>query len=154
MGDLCSNLQVKRPTIQNYIHLLEATNFIYRLQPFGYSKDILRAKYKIYLADAAIAPVVLLKGRSPLNNPESLGVATETAVFKHLFARYYSQNVKFSYWRGIKDHDVDLIAQIGERIMPFEVKYRSQHSNAKALKGLVELCQKKNIVQGYVVTKS
>jgi len=75
-------------------------------------------------------------------------------VFKHLFARYYSQNVRFSYWRGHKDHEVDLVAQIGEQIIPFEVKYRSQHTNAKALKGLLELCQKKQITYGYVVTKS
>jgi hypothetical protein len=31
---------------------------------------------------------------------------------------------------------------------------RSQHTNAKALKGLLELCQKKDISHGYVVTKS
>jgi predicted AAA+ superfamily ATPase len=42
MTDLCSNLEVKRPTAQNFIHLLEATHLIYRLQPFGYGKDILR----------------------------------------------------------------------------------------------------------------
>lgn len=154
MTDLCSNLEVKRPTIQNYISLLEATNLIYRLPPFGYGKDILRAKYKIYLADAAIAPAVLLKDKSILDDPESLGVATETAVFKHLFARYYSQNVRFSYWRGTKDHEVDVVAQIGDQIIPFEVKYRSQHTNAKALKGLLELCKKKSIAHGYVVTKS
>lgn len=133
---------------------MEATNLIYRLPPFGYGKDILRAKYKIYLADAAIAPAVLLKDKSILDDPESLGIATETAVFKHLFARYYSQNVRFSYWRGTKDHEVDVVAQIGDQIIPFEVKYRSQHTNAKALKGLLELCKKKSIAHGYVVTKS
>lgn len=154
MSDLCSNLEVKRPTAQNFIHLLEATHLIYRLPPFGYGKDILRAKYKIYLADAAIAPAVLLKGKSMINEPELLGVATETAVFKHLFARYYSQNVRFSYWRGHKDHEVDLVAESGDQIIPFEVKYRSQHTHPKALKGLFELCQKKSISHGYAVTKS
>jgi uncharacterized protein len=154
MTDLCSNLEVKRPTAQNFIHLLEATHLIYRLQPFGYGKDILRAKYKIYLADAAIAPAVLLKGKSILNDPESLGITTETAIFKHLFARYYPQNVRFSYWRGPKEHEVDLVAQIGAQIIPFEVKYRSKHPNFKDLKGLFELCQKKKIAHGYVVTKS
>jgi predicted AAA+ superfamily ATPase len=154
MLDLCSNLEAKRPTVQNYIHLLEATHLIYRLPPFGYGKDILRAKYKIYLADAAIAPAVLLKGKSIINDPAALGVATETAVFKHLFARYYSQNVRFSYWRGQKEHEVDLVAQIGDQIIPFEVKYRTHHTNIKALKGLLELCQKKKIEYGYVVTKS
>lgn len=154
MTDLCSNLEVKRPTAQNFIHLLEATHLIYRLQPFGYGKDILRAKFKIYLADAAIAPAVLLKGKSLLNDAAALGIATETAVFKHLFARYYAQNVQFSYWRGSKEHEVDLIAQIEDQIIPFEVKYRTQHTGFKALKGLSELCKKKPVTHGYVVTKS
>ena len=71
-----------------------------------------------------------------------------------IVARYYSQNVRFSYWRGNKAHEVDLVAQIGNQIIPFEVKYRSQHTNAKALKGLLELCKKRSIAHGYVVTKS
>ena len=54
MVDLCANLEVKRPTAQHFIELLEATHLIYRLPPHGYGKDVLRARFKIYLADAAI----------------------------------------------------------------------------------------------------
>lgn len=35
VGDLCSNLQVKRPTTLHFIELLEATHMIYRLPPHG-----------------------------------------------------------------------------------------------------------------------
>ncbi|MDY0049788.1 MAG: ATP-binding protein [Halothiobacillaceae bacterium] len=154
MVDLCANLEVKRPTAQNFIELLEATHLIYRLPPFGYGKDVLRARFKIYLADAAIAPAVMLKGKAILEDSAALGVVTETAVFKHLFARYYSQNVRFSYWRGRKDREVDLVAELGGQIIPFEVKYRAQHTGLCELKGLIELCQQKAIDRGYVVTKS
>jgi uncharacterized protein len=154
MQDLCSNLSVKRPTAQNYISLLEATHLIYRLPPFGYGKEVLRGKFKIYLADAAIAPAVMLRGKALLDDPAALGVATETAVFKHLFARYYAQNVKFSYWRGRKEHEVDLVAEMGTTLVPFEVKYRTQHTDLRDLKGLLELCQLKSIERAYVVTKS
>lgn len=154
MVDLCTNLQVKRPTAQNFIELLEATHLIYRLPPFGYGKDVLRARFKIYLADAAIAPAVMLKGKAILEDASALGVATETAVFKHLFARYYAQNVRFTYWRGKKDREVDLVAEVGSEIIPFEVKYRAQHTGARELKGLIELCEQKQISRGYVVTKS
>jgi predicted AAA+ superfamily ATPase len=114
----------------------------------------LRARYKTYLADAAIAPAVLLKGNSILDDPKALGIAAETAVFKHLFTRYYPQNVRFTYWRGKKDWEVDLIAEIEGQIIPFEVKYRSHHSQSKNLQGLLELCQQKKIARGYVITKS
>ncbi len=154
MVALCSNLQVKRPTAQHFIALLEATHLIYRLAPYGYGKEVLRARYKIYLADAAIGPAVMLKGKSILEDSAALGVATETAVFKHLFARYYAQDVRFSYWRGKRDHEVDLVAEIAGEIIPFEVKYRAQHTGTRELKGLLELCRAKQVARGYVVTKA
>lgn len=154
MVDLCQNLSVKRPTAQNFIELLEATHLIYRLPPFGYGKDVLRGKFKIFLADAAIPSAVMLKGKSILEDPTALGMATETAVFNHLFARYYAQNVRFTYWRGKKDHEVDLVAEVNNEIIPFEVKYRTQHTDKRELKGLMELCNHKNIKRAYVVTKS
>ena len=153
MPDLCGNLQVKRPTAQHFIELLEATHLIYRLQPFGYGKDILRAKYKIYLADAAIAPSVLLKGSSILDNPAALGIAIETSVFKHLYA-HYDQNLRFTYWHGEKNHEVDLVIEDGTKITPFEIKYRSQHTGVGNLKGLIEFCNKKSVTHAYVITKS
>ncbi len=153
MADLCANLEVKRPTAQHFIELLEAAHLIYRLPPYGYGKDILRARFKIYLADAAIAPAVMLKGKALLEDPAALGVATETAVFKHLFARYYAQNVRFTYWRGKKEREVDLVAEVGSQTIPFEVKYRTQHTGARELKGLIELLEQKHLSRGYVITK-
>lgn len=96
----------------------------------------------------------MLKGKAILEDASALGIATETAVFKHLFARYYAQNVRFTYWRGKKDREVDLVAAVNSEINPFEVKYRAQHTGARELKGLIELCELKKISRGYVVTKS
>jgi predicted AAA+ superfamily ATPase len=154
MADLCANLEVKRPTAQNFIELLESAHLIHRLLPFGYGKDVLRARFKIYLADAAIAPAVMLRGKAMLEDPAALGVATETAVFKHLFTRYYSTNVRFSYWRGKKDREVDLVAETEGRLIPFEVKYRMQHTGKRELKGMAELCESKAVRHGYVVTRA
>jgi len=154
MPALCSNLEVKRPTAQHFIELLESTHLIYRLQPFGYGKEVLRGRYKIYLADPAISAAVMLRGKSVLDDPRALGVATETAVFKHLFARYYSRQVRFTYWRGKKDYEVDLLADFGDTLVPFEVKYRGERTGVRELKGLMELCSSKQIERAYVVTKS
>lgn len=154
MKELCSNLEVKRPTAQNFINLLEATHLIYRLQPFGYGKEVLRGKQKIYLADAAISPAVLLRGKSLLEDSNALGVATEAAIFKHLFTHYYAQNVRFSFYQNEKKQEVDIVAEVGDRLIPFEVKYRAQHTTARDIKGLITLCQQRSIEQAYVVTKS
>jgi uncharacterized protein len=154
LSALSSNLQVSRATAQNFINLLEATHLIYRLAPFGYGKEVLRGRYKIYLADAAIAPAVMLKGRSIIDDPQALGVAAEAAVLKHLFARYYRQNVHFTYWRSKKDHEVDLIAEAAGHVIPFEVKYRSSPTESRGLRGLIAFCNERKTNRGYVITKS
>ena len=72
----------QKPTATSYITLLEAAHLIHRLPPFGYGKEILRGRYKVYLADAAIAPSVLLKGKSLLEDATAMGAAVETAFLR------------------------------------------------------------------------
>lgn len=62
-------------------------------------------------------------------------------LIRRMAALLYSQNVRFAYWRGKKDHEVDLVAEVGRELIPFEVKYRAQHTGLRDLKGLLELCQ-------------
>lgn len=153
INTLCKDLGINRKTVQNYIELLEASHLIYRLQPFGYGKEILRGRYKIYLADSAIAPSVLLRGKTILDNPTLLGSSVETAVFKHLYGRDYTEDVRFSYWRGAKNHEVDIIAETARHIIPFEIKYRTTIESDDFL-GLIDLCKQKSIAQCYMITKS
>lgn len=151
---LCGELGAKRPTVCNYIDLLEATHLIHRLRPFGYGKEVLRSRMKIYLADAAIGPSVLLKGKSLLEDADGLGRAVETAFFKHVFTRFYAQSVSFSFWRGKKEREVDIIANVEGNLVPFEVKYRSaNHTGQADLKGMVEFCSEQKIDRGYVITR-
>jgi uncharacterized protein len=151
---LCKNLEIKKPTALNFMALLEATHLIYRLLPFGYGKEILRARPKIYLADAAISPSVLLKGKGLLEDAVRLGQAVETAFFKHVFTRYYQIAIAFSYWRGgKKEQEVDIIADVGGRLVPFEVKYQGQNVDTGDLKGLIAFCRERKVQRGYVITK-
>jgi uncharacterized protein len=154
INQLCSALELKRPTVGNFIDLLESTHLVHRLLPFGYGKQVLKAKPKVYLADAAIAPGVLLKGKALLEDPQALGKAVETAFFKHVFTRYYARSVGFSYWRGKSDREVDIIAALDDRLVPFEVKYRGQEGTGEGeLKGLLDFCDENNVERGYVITR-
>jgi predicted AAA+ superfamily ATPase len=158
---LCDSLAVKRPTALHYLSLLEACHLIYRLYPFGYGKDVLRAKCKVYLADPAIAPAVLLKGNSLLDDPAGLGQAAEASVHRHLHAWGHSLGARFSYWRAAiagrrhsgGEHEVDLLVNWGADEIPIEVKYRTQHLQLSDLKGLQQLCATRNSAHAYVITK-
>ena len=151
---LCANLELKKGAVDHFLDLLEAAHLIYRLRPFGYGKEILRGKQKVYLADAAIAGSVLLKGRALLEDSARLGAAVETAFFKHVFTRYYSISIGFSFWRNSKTgNEVDLVAEVQGETIPFEVKYSDSLIDVRKLKGLREFCNAHALSRGYVITR-
>jgi len=152
MTSLCTNLGLKRPTVASFIDLLESTHLIYRLLPFGYGKEILRGRAKIYGADPAIAPSVLLKGKALLEDATALGSAVETAFFKHVYTHYYLRNAGFSYWRDRQGREVDVIADVGGRLVPFEVKYREQIDDGD-MEGLRFFCDERKVDRAYLITK-
>lgn len=151
---LSSGLSLPKPTASNFVAHLEAANLIHRLRPFGYGKEILRAHQKVYLADPAIGPSVLLRGKEMLEDEDALGRAVETAFFKHVFTRFYRASVGFSYWRGKKSEEVDIVAETEGKLVPFEVKYRRAHTGSGDLKGIVNFCRERRVDRGYVITRS
>lgn len=154
LSALCSDLGINKQTVNNFLDLLENAHLIHRMRQFGYGKEVLRGKYKVYLADAAIAPSVLLRGKAMLTDPTEMGQAVETAVFKHLFTRYYRASPTFSYWRGKRGEEVDIVAAIKGQHIPFEVKYRETETRARNLAGIIHFCEERKVQRGYVVTKN
>ncbi len=96
---------------------------------------------------------MLLKGKAMLQDADAVSRAVETAFFKHVFTRYYDFNVGFAYWRGRKDEEVDIVADVRGRLVPFEVKYSHHHTGAGDVKGLVTFCSEKKVARGYVITR-
>lgn len=150
---LASSLQVSAQSVNNFVDLLEASHLIYKLRPHGYGKEVLRGKYKVYLADPAIAGSVMLRGRDLLEDGRALGAAVEAAFFKHVFTSYYEVSIGFSFWRGKKEREVDIVASIGDQIVPFEVKYATSSVGRDDLRGLAEFCQQRRVERAYVITR-
>lgn len=152
---VCDSLNVKRPTIERYLSFFEATHLLSRLRPFGYGKEVLRGRYKFYLADPSIATAVFLRGREPLENATQLGSIVESTVYKHLaFESVQSGGLRFSYWKGKNDREVDLVLEEGEKRTPFEIKYRSrEQTTTKYIRGLLEFCKERAPDVAYVITK-
>jgi predicted AAA+ superfamily ATPase len=146
---------INRQSVSNFLDLFEGTHLIYRLRPFGYGKEVLRGKWKVYLADPALPGAMLLLGRRLLERNDRLGAAVEAAFFKHVFTRYYADQPTFSYWRDKShlDREVDLIVDLGDRLVPFEVKYQDGPPGTSKLKGLRLFMQEKAVAQGYAITR-
>ncbi len=153
--EVCGRLEINRPTVASFLDILEAAHLIYRLLPSGGGKQVLRVRPKIYLTDPAIAPSVLLQGKSLLENPDNLARAVETAVIQHLFARHHSgASSALAYWHGKQNREVDIICRQEDAWVPWEIKYRSpQHTGTGEIKGLIEFCQKHTVKQAFLVTR-
>lgn len=117
---------VSRPTVENYIQYLESANLIYQSWPVDMAgKKVLKARPKIYIADAAIRNAVLMDA-SLLIDPVEMGKIVETAVYKHVAAFYYQQAASVGYYRGgKKGKEIDIVVEYPNTgNILIEVKYR------------------------------
>lgn len=141
-------------TVANHISLLEQANLIYRIAPDALGgKKILKARYKVYLIDAALRNAVLLRGETILGDPAQMGDIVETAVLRHLYAYHYRETPRITYWKEPRSgREVDIIVKTPNVIIPVEVKYREE-SALRPESGLAVYCRKENVAKGYWVTK-
>ncbi len=152
---LSQRIGISSSTVHNYISHLESAHLVYQLPQLSRGKTALRNRPKIYLADPAIPGSVLLKERTLLQDPTSLGHAVEAAFFKHVFTHYYRLNVRFHYWqRSRTQYEVDLVASLPSLTVPFEVKYSEAPIGCKQLRGLRALIDESgDINRGYMIAK-
>lgn len=144
---------VSRVTVENYIQFLESANLIYQSWPIDMAgKKVLKARPKIYIADAAIRNAVLMDD-TILMNPEGMGKVVETAVYKHVCAFYYQRATSVGYFRGgKKNKEIDIVVDYPNiKNIIIEVKYRDSAPISDD-DAIVELCEESSVA--IVVTKS
>jgi len=143
-------------TISNYIQFLERANLIYVSMPVSLDgKKVLKAKPKIYIADAAIRNAVLMLD-NVLADPDEMGIMVETAVYKHLAAFYYRYNTKVGYYRrsGGNEKEIDVVVEFPQGKILNEVKYR-ENVAVKDHDAIVEMANedKNGVVAAIIATK-
>lgn len=143
-------------TVSNYIQFLERANLIYISNPANLDgKKVLKAKPKIYIADAAIRNAVLLLD-NVLIDPEEMGIMVETSVYKHLAAFYYPKRANVGYYRktGGNEKELDIVVEFPTGKIITEVKYR-ENAEIKANDAIVEMADsvKDTIAAALVITK-
>ncbi len=144
---------VSRPTVENYISYLESANLIYLSWPVNMAdKKVLKARPKIYIADAAIRNAVLMDD-SLLTDPTEMGKIAETAVYKHIAAFYYQKATSVGYYRGgKKDKEIDIVVEYPKiKNILIEVKYREAAPIADN-DAISELCEDSSA--SIIITKS
>ena len=144
---------VSRVTDENYVQYLESANLIYQSWPVDMSgKKVLKARPKIYIADAAIRNAVLMD-ESIASDPVEMGKVVETAVYKHVNAFYYQLATSVGYYRGgKKDKEIDIVVDYPNiKNILIEVKYREGAPIADD-DAIIELCEEASAA--IIVTKN
>lgn len=98
--------EVSRPTISNYLAVLEATLVAHVLKPFSSRRQTeIVAAPKVYGFDTGF--LCAFRGWQPPLRTEELGVLWEHFVLNELHARLQTRDLR--YWRDKRGHEVDFV---------------------------------------------
>jgi predicted AAA+ superfamily ATPase len=127
-ADAC---EVSRPTITNYLSVLETTYVAHVVRPFSTRKSVeIVAAPKVYGFDSGF--ICYFRGWQQPRS-DDLGVLWEHYVLNELHARLQSR--RMNYWRDKHGHEVDFIcARRGRPPLAIECKWSAENFEPAALK--------------------
>lgn len=120
---------LSRPTLQNYLDVLEVTQAITRLRPwFGGGKQELVQQPKIYGFDSGF--VAWANGWTELHAADR-GLLWESLVLETLSAQPSSRPVQF--WRDKQQREIDFVVPSGRGVDAYECKWKEDAFEPAAL---------------------
>jgi hypothetical protein len=129
LSDLARDCGVSPATSRRWLSVLEASHIVFLLQPWhaNFGKRLVKAP-KLYFNDPALAAFLLNYGdaKSLVAGPMG-GHLLETAVVSGWRQAYLHRGLipALYYWRSSDGLEVDLLADLGGRLLPMEVKLSS-----------------------------
>ena len=123
--------EVSRPTISNYLSVLETTYVAHVVRPFSTRKSVeIVASPKVYGFDTGF--VCYFRGWQH-SRPDDLGVLWEHYVLNEMHARLQTRRV--NYWRDKHGHEVDFVyTHRGRPPIAIECKWSAASFEPAALK--------------------
>lgn len=127
VSDLAGPFRLSRPTIRDYVTLLERVFLIEELGPWHSNRlSRLIKTPKLHLGDSGVAATLLgLDANSLYEDREALGQLIETFVYQELRrqASGHENEIRFHHFRDKDGHEVDIVLeQSGRRIAGVEAK--------------------------------
>ncbi len=114
--------EISRPTVQNYLSVLEATYVFHIVRPYNTHKpnEIIAAP-KVYAFDTGF--VCHYKQWTELRN-EDLGYLWEHYVLNEIFGRLQTWDIL--YWRDKRGHEIDFVIKTKSKaVISIECKWKS-----------------------------
>lgn len=151
-SNFATSCEVSRPTIMNYLNVLDATYVAHVLRPFSSRRasEIVSAP-KVYGFDTGF--VCALRGWDHLR-ADDMGFLWEHLVLNELLARVGRQGL--GYWRDKRGHEVDFVlSHRGKDPVAIECKWRAERFDSAALMSFRRLYPKgRNFIVAHDVDRS
>ncbi len=123
---ISNSIGISQPTVKKWMSLLETSGIIFVLSPYykNFRKRIVKTP-KLYFTDTGLLSF-LLSIRTPdemINHP-LFGNIFETFIMSEFYKRVYHVGEKppFYFWRDKTGNEIDLIVDIGSKLLPVEIK--------------------------------
>jgi predicted AAA+ superfamily ATPase len=127
-NELGNLIGLKSETIEEYIHLLEQSFVIYRLNSFhsNQRKEIKKGK-KIYFNDLGIRNAII-SDFSPFETRKDKGNLFENFIVNEFLKQneYQEKFEKFYFWRTHEQQEIDLIIEKNNQLRAIEIKWNSK----------------------------
>ncbi len=128
VNELAVTTGISKPTLEEYLFILENTYIIKRLSPFSRNlrKELFK-RPKIFFLDTGLMHILYLN-----HVPETvLGPAFETAFFSELMKMGFKDIVH--YWRTRDKKEIDFVLDFPRTIVALETKINAAQGRTRAL---------------------
>ncbi len=129
---ISNSIGVSQPTVKKWMSLLETSGIIFVLPPHykNFKKRIVKTP-KLYFTDTGILSFLLsIRKPDELISHPLWGNIFETFIISELYKRVYHTGEKpsFYFWRDKTGNEIDLIVDIGSKLLPIEIKASKTYS--------------------------
>jgi len=126
LSSLGNDCGIAQPTARRWLSVLEASFLVFLLRPHhrNFNKRLVKSP-KLYFLDTGLL-TYLLRIRSPgeLRTHSARGAVFESFVVSELVknALHQGQEPDLYFWRDSAGHEVDILMEQGDEIVPIEIK--------------------------------
>jgi predicted AAA+ superfamily ATPase len=146
-------LSVSPSTVANHVELLERCFLVRRVPPSGPGgTDVQKARNRVFVADATLRNVPLLRDADGLTDPEERRIVVATAVLRHVAGRYARGLERITYWRDPRGRsEIDAIVWGDGRPIVYAL-------SAEPIKPfgygdpVVDFCRREKVSQAFLVS--
>lgn len=126
LSSLANDCGITHNTAKAWISVLEASYIVYLLPPHfkNFNKRLIKSPKLFFYDTGLVCALMGIQNSSQLITHPQRGAIFETWVTSELIKQRYNHGLlsNLYFWRDSQGHEVDIIAELGNELLPIEIK--------------------------------